>query len=62
MQGDEPAIRDLVQTWLTASAAGDLDQILTLTADDVVCHTPGREAFGKAERGYQEWHRQSSPN
>jgi uncharacterized protein (TIGR02246 family) len=44
---DEQAIRDLVQTWLTASAAGDLDQILTLMSDDIVFLTAGQKPFGK---------------
>lgn len=47
MHPDEQAIRDLVQTWLKASSAGDLDQVLALMANDVVFHTPGQEPFGK---------------
>jgi uncharacterized protein (TIGR02246 family) len=47
MQADEQAIRELVQTWLRASAAGDLDQVLALMSDDVVFLTPGQEPFGK---------------
>ena len=49
MQGDEQEIRELVQTWLKASASGDLDQVLALMSDDVVFHTPGRAPFGKEE-------------
>jgi uncharacterized protein (TIGR02246 family) len=47
MHPDEQAIRDLVQTWLKASAAGNLDQVLGLMSDDVVFLTAGREPFGK---------------
>jgi uncharacterized protein (TIGR02246 family) len=49
MHPDEQAIRDLVQTWLKASSAGDIDQVLALMSDDVVFHTPAREPFGKEE-------------
>ena len=48
MSTDERAIRDLIDTWLTASAAGDIAKVLTLMTDDVVFMTPGREPFGKA--------------
>jgi uncharacterized protein (TIGR02246 family) len=47
MHPDDQSIRDLVHTWVTASAAGDLDGVLALMADDVLFHTPGREPFGK---------------
>src|SRR4051812_7424032 len=47
MHADEQAIRDLVRTWLEASAAGDLDRVLVLMSDDVVFLTPGQEPFGK---------------
>jgi uncharacterized protein (TIGR02246 family) len=45
----EQAIRQLVDTWLTASESGDLSTILTLMADDVIFMVPGREPFGKQE-------------
>jgi uncharacterized protein (TIGR02246 family) len=44
---DEQAIRNLVDTWLAASKAGDTETLLTLMADDVLFLTPGREPFGK---------------
>src|SRR5262245_21314025 len=47
VHADEQAIRELIQTWLRASAAGDLDQVLALMSDDVVFLTPGQEPFGK---------------
>src|SRR5262245_25105034 len=49
MANDEQAIRDLVATWMRASLAGDISQVLKLMADDVVFLTPGREAFGRKE-------------
>jgi uncharacterized protein (TIGR02246 family) len=39
---DEQAIRDLVNTWLSASKAGDTEKVLSLMAEDVVFLTPGR--------------------
>jgi uncharacterized protein (TIGR02246 family) len=49
MANDEQAIRDLVATWMRATLAGDLSQVLKLMADDVVFLTPGREPFGRRE-------------
>jgi uncharacterized protein (TIGR02246 family) len=49
MQDEEQAIRQLVDTWLTASERGDLNTMLTLMADDVIFMVPGREPFGKEE-------------
>jgi len=45
---DEQAIRKLVDTWLKASAAGDLKTMLSLLSDDVLFMVPGKEPFGKA--------------
>jgi len=47
MSDDERAIRELVDTWLTASKAGDLATVLSLMTDDVIFMVPGREPFGK---------------
>jgi uncharacterized protein (TIGR02246 family) len=47
MSDDERAIRDLVETWMRASQAGDTARVLGLMADDVVFMVPGREPFGK---------------
>jgi uncharacterized protein (TIGR02246 family) len=44
---DERAIRDLVETWMAASRAGDTETILGLMADDVLFTVPGQEPFGK---------------
>ena len=49
MTDDERAIRELVETWLTASKAGDTEGVLALMGDDVLFLTPGREPFGKEE-------------
>ncbi|MEA2974960.1 MAG: hypothetical protein QOF19_480 [Alphaproteobacteria bacterium] len=48
MSPDERAIRDLVDTWMAASRAGDTQTVLSLMTDDVVFMVPGREPFGKA--------------
>ena len=47
MTDDERAIRALVDTWLAASKAGDVDTVLSLLTDDVVFMVPGQEPFGK---------------
>ncbi len=49
MTDDEQAIRKLVSTWMKASAAGDVDTVLSLMADDVIFMVPGREPFGKEQ-------------
>jgi uncharacterized protein (TIGR02246 family) len=40
--GDEQAIRDLMDTWLRATTAGDLNTVLTLMSDDAVFLVPGQ--------------------
>ena len=60
MTDDERAIRDLVETWMAASRAGDTAKVLSLMADDVVFMVPGREPFGKeafaaAAQGQQQF-------
>jgi uncharacterized protein (TIGR02246 family) len=47
IKADEQAIRELVDTWMRASRAGDTATVLGLMTDDVVFMTPGREPFGK---------------
>ena len=49
MTEDERAIRELVDTWMAASKAGDIPSVLGLMADDVVFMVPGQEPFGKAQ-------------
>jgi uncharacterized protein (TIGR02246 family) len=47
MTDDERAIRELVDVWLAASKAGDLQTVLSLMTEDVVFMVPGRRPFGK---------------
>src|SRR5262245_61757 len=47
MSPDERAIRELVDTWMKASRAGDPETVLSLMSDDVIFMVPGREPFGK---------------
>jgi uncharacterized protein (TIGR02246 family) len=42
MTSDEQAIRRLVALWHSATAAGDVDTVLGLMADDVVFLVPGQ--------------------
>lgn len=46
---DEEQIRTLVQTWQSATIAGDTDTVLGLMTDDVVFLVPGRPPMRKAE-------------
>lgn len=49
MTADERAIRDVIETWLAASKAGDTARVLSLMTDDVVFLVPGRPPMrGKA--------------
>ncbi len=45
---DEQAIRDVVATWLAASAAGDDAKVLSLMSDEVVFLTIGNPPMTKA--------------
>ena len=48
MTDDERAIREVIATWMRASAAGDdIATVLNLMTDDVVFLVPGQEPFGK---------------
>jgi uncharacterized protein (TIGR02246 family) len=47
MMEDERAIRNLVDTWMAASKAGDLRTVLSLMADDVIFMVPGQKPFSK---------------
>ena len=57
MTEDEQEIRDLIDTWLRASKAGDTETVLQLMAEDVVFLQPGqppmrgRQAFANAQKG-----------
>jgi uncharacterized protein (TIGR02246 family) len=48
MSDDEAAIRNLIETWMAASKAGDIATVLDLMTDEVIFMVPGREPFGKA--------------
>ena len=39
---DEQTIRDLMDTWLSATTAGDLQTVLTLMSDDAIFLVPGQ--------------------
>ena len=47
MRSDEDEIRALVDTWMAATRAGDVETVLSLTTDDVVFLTPGRAPMRK---------------
>ena len=49
MSNDERAIRDLISSWLRASAHGDNATVLSLMSDDVLFLVAGREPFGKKD-------------
>ena len=44
---NEQAIHALINTWLTATKAGDTHRVLELMTDDVVFMVPGQKPFGK---------------
>jgi len=49
MAADEKQIRQLVETWMSATKRGDLDTVLALMAEDVVFLVPGQAPMvGKA--------------
>ena len=66
MSADEQALRDLVALWHSATAAGDVDTVLRLVAEDVVFlvagHPPmrGRSGFEQGLRGLLVQHRIAS--
>lgn len=49
MLSDEEQIRELVQTWQSATKAGDIDTVLSLMTEDVVFLVPGRPPMSKTE-------------
>jgi uncharacterized protein (TIGR02246 family) len=63
MSTDEQAIRDLVARWHRATAAGDVDTVLGLMADDVVFLVAGqppmrgRDSFERGLRSLLTQHR-----
>jgi uncharacterized protein (TIGR02246 family) len=63
MSSDEQAIRDVIALWHRATAAGDVDTVLGLMAEDVVFLVAGqppmrgRDAFEHGLRGLLTQHR-----
>jgi uncharacterized protein (TIGR02246 family) len=57
VDSDEEQIRELVQTWMSATKEGDIDTVLSLIADDVVFLIAGqppmigKAAYAAAARG-----------
>ena len=49
MTDDARQIRELVDSWIAASKAGDLPALMDMMTDDVLFITPRRPPFGKAE-------------
>ena len=49
MSNDERAIRKVIETWLAASGASDLETVLSLMADDVIFLVAGQKPFGKKQ-------------
>jgi uncharacterized protein (TIGR02246 family) len=66
MHDDEQAIRQLVAIWLSASAAGDTQKVLSLMSEDVVFLTPGqppmrgKAAFAASQAGLAQFNIQAS--
>ena len=49
MDPDEQAIRDVIDTWARATAAGDILTLMTLMASDVVFLAPGKPPMRRDE-------------
>jgi len=49
MEKDEREIRALIETWMAATKAGDVETVLGLMTDDVVFLVPGRPPMSKSE-------------
>ena len=49
MKNDEQTIRNLIDKWMSASKAGDIQTVLNLMTDDVIFLLPGQKPFGKKE-------------
>ncbi len=47
MTEDERAIRELIDAWLAATKAGDLQAVLRLMTEDVIFMVPGAAPFGR---------------
>jgi uncharacterized protein (TIGR02246 family) len=49
MTDDARQIRELIDSWIAASNAGDIAALMDMMTDDVIFMTPGRPPFGKAQ-------------
>jgi len=49
MNADESEIRELIDKWMSATKAGDIETVLSLMTDDVVFIVAGAPPFGKKE-------------
>ena len=49
MTDDEKDIRELIDKWLAATKAGDIETVMSLMTDDVVFLVAGTPPFGKKE-------------
>ena len=49
MQNDEKEIRNLVETWMSATKAGDTETVLSLMTDDVIFLRSGHAPMDKSE-------------
>jgi len=49
MSDDEKGIRELIDKWMSATKAGDIETVLSLMTDDVVFIVAGAPPFGKKE-------------
>ena len=61
MSSDELEIRQLVQTWMDATKAGDIDTVLSLMATDVVFLLPGQPPMMGKERFADAARAQAAP-
>ena len=53
---DERAIKTVIDRWMAATKAGDLDAVLKLMSDDAIFTVPEQEPFGKKQfaEGFEE--------
>lgn len=49
MQDDEKEIRELIETWMSATRAGDTGAVLDLMAEDAIFLVAGHPPFGKEQ-------------
>jgi uncharacterized protein (TIGR02246 family) len=49
MASDEQEIRQLIEKWMSATKAGDIETVVSLMTDDVKFLVAGRAPFGKEE-------------